>query len=127
VPPSTRPDVAHAGIALSCTLVLALGLQLALRLPWAWPYLLVCWLAGANLTAFGYYGYDKNQARANGRRVPELVLHGVAVAGGTLGAYAGMQYFRHKTIKGPFQIFFWTVAILQAVLLAVAIWRLAGG
>ncbi len=124
---SSRPETVHGLIALCCTLAVVLLLQLVFRLPWTWPWLLAGWLLGANLTAFAYYGYDKGQAQAEGRRVPEAVLHGIAVLGGTLGAYAGMRYFRHKTIKGPFQIFFWCVAVLQAVLAAVVIWRLVGG
>jgi uncharacterized membrane protein YsdA (DUF1294 family) len=122
-----RPETAHAAIALVCTVAVLLLWQFGLRLPWSWPWVLAGWLLGANLTAFGYYGYDKNQAQAQGPRVPEIVLHGIAVLGGTLGAYAGMQYFRHKTIKGPFQIFFWAVAVTQGVLVAVVFWRLVKG
>lgn len=124
---NARPEFVHGGIALFCIIATALALQLVFSLPWTWYHLTVGWLLGTNLTAFGYYGYDKGQAQGNGPRVPELVLHGLAVAGGTLGAYGGMRLFRHKTIKGAFQIFFWMVAVLQAVLLGVVIWRLVHG
>ncbi|MBY0232468.1 MAG: DUF1294 domain-containing protein [Gemmataceae bacterium] len=122
-----RPDLFHALVALFLVLGLALSLMLGARLPWAWPWLLLAWLAGTTVVAFGYYGWDKRQALNGGRRVPEAVLHGLAVAGGSLGAYAGMRWFRHKTIKGPFQIFFWSVAVLQVVLVAVVVWRLVNG
>jgi uncharacterized membrane protein YsdA (DUF1294 family) len=123
----TPPEWTHAGVALACSAIITLALMLGLRLPWDWPWLIACWVAGTSVTAFAYYGFDKGRAKSGGRRVPEVVLHGIAVAGGTLGAYAGMRVFRHKTIKGPFQIFFWTVAALQGVLLAVALWRAARG
>jgi uncharacterized membrane protein YsdA (DUF1294 family) len=121
---SSRPEFVHGGIALGCVVAVVLVLQFSLGLPWTWYHLLIGWLLGVNLTAFAYYGYDKRQATANGPRVPELVLHGLAVVGGTLGAYGGMQLFRHKTIKGAFQIFFWAVAVLQVVLVAVVVWKL---
>ena len=38
-----------------------------------------------------------------------------------------MRWFRHKTIKGTFRIFFWTVAVLQILLVAVVLGRLATG
>ncbi len=53
------------------------------------------------------------QAGREGRRIPELVLHGLAVAGGSPGAYAGMRWFRHKTVKGRFRLVFWSIVIVQ--------------
>jgi uncharacterized membrane protein YsdA (DUF1294 family) len=85
---------------------------------------LICWLVGVNVTAFGYYGYDKGRARASRSRVPENVLHGLAIAGGTLGAYVGMRVFRHKTIKGPFRVVFWTIAVMQLLLVLAALYRI---
>ena len=84
----------------------------------AWPRWLVCWLIAINVVAVLYFGFDKHRSRTSGAgRVPETVLHGLAAAGGSLGAYAGMQFFRHKTVKGPFRILFWGIVILQAALL----------
>jgi len=78
---------------------------------------LACWLIAINPVACCYYGYDKWRSRAGGRRVPEFVLHALAIAGGSLGAYLGMQVFRHKTIKGSFRIAFWLIVVLQVTLL----------
>ncbi len=119
----TRPRTFHAVLSLAVTLALTLGLFLLLGLRARWYTLLACWLVAVNLTALGYYWYDKARARASRSRVPEAVLHGLALAGGTLGAYLGMRLFRHKTIKGPFQIVFWTIAILQVGLVAAATYR----
>jgi uncharacterized membrane protein YsdA (DUF1294 family) len=84
---------------------------------WTWHKGIGAWLIAINLTAFGYYGLDKAQARRATRRVPEVVLHGLALAGGSLGAFAGMQLFRHKTIKGNFRIIFWLIVAVQVVLI----------
>jgi uncharacterized membrane protein YsdA (DUF1294 family) len=55
--------------------------------------------------------------------VPETVLHGLALAGGTLGAYVGMHLFRHKTIKGSFRLVFWVIALLQVALVLAALYH----
>jgi uncharacterized membrane protein YsdA (DUF1294 family) len=69
------------------------------------------WLAAASVTTFLLYGIDKAQAKRGGRRVPEAVLHILALAGGFLGGWAGRSLFRHKTQKGFF-IFVLTVSTL---------------
>ena len=58
---------------------------------------LVFWLAAANLAGFALMGFDKLCARRDRRRVPERVLFLVALAGGSLGSWVGMYWFRNKT------------------------------
>jgi len=118
-----RPQTFHAVVALCITVVLMLLLLLLIRPAFGWGWYLGLWLLSINATAFGYYGYDKRQAKVSGPRVPEVVLHGLAVVGGSLGAYAGMQIFRHKTIKGPFRIVFWFTVVLQIMLIGALIYR----
>ena len=70
-----------------------------------------------NVIAFLLYGIDKWKARKGLRRIPERVLLEIAVIGGSVGAYVGMQLFRHKTRKVKFSvgvpiIFFIQIAIL---------------
>jgi uncharacterized membrane protein YsdA (DUF1294 family) len=77
-----------------------------------------------NLTTTAYYGYDKLQAIRAGRRVPERVLHGLALGGGSLGAYLGMRLFRHKTLKGSFRRVFWVIVVLQAALVGWVGWEI---
>lgn len=84
-------------------------------------WLLVAWLIGITPVTFTYYGFDKWRAKNNGRRVPEAALLVLGLAGGSVGAYAGMQWFRHKTIKGRFRILFWGIVILQALVVALTI------
>jgi uncharacterized membrane protein YsdA (DUF1294 family) len=84
--------------------------------PWRWWAFLGSWLVAINVWALFYYGADKFQARRQGRRVPEPVLHSLAVAGGSPGAYVAMKVFRHKTLKGEFRLVFWFIVILQTAL-----------
>lgn len=50
-----------------------------------------------NLAAFALMGLDKRRARSRQWRIPEKMLFGAALLGGSLGAWAGMYVFRHKT------------------------------
>ena len=75
------------------------------------------YLISINLITFVFYGYDKNQAIRNKNRIPEIVLHILALACGSAGALAGQQIFRHKTKKLKFQAVFIFIAIVQAGLI----------
>ena len=57
-----------------------------------------------NLIAFLMYGMDKWNAIKGLQRIPEKTLLGIAAVGGSVGAYAGMQFFRHKTRKPKFNV-----------------------
>jgi uncharacterized membrane protein YsdA (DUF1294 family) len=109
------PVLFHTSIALTMAALGVLCLRLWLGGSWAWPQWAGAWLVAVNLTAFSYYGLDKAQARRGSRRVPEVVLHGLALAGGSLGAYASMRLFHHKTVKGSFRVIFWVIVAAQVV------------
>jgi len=72
------------------------ALVIALILLTSWS-LLVIWLAAVNLTTFAMFGIDKASAKANGPRIPEVVLHAFTLLGGFLGQLLGRILFRHKT------------------------------
>lgn len=57
-----------------------------------------------NVVTFLVYGIDKWNAMHNLRRIPEKTLLASAAVGGSIGAYVGMQLFRHKTRKPKFYI-----------------------
>ena len=50
-----------------------------------------------NTLAFCLMGIDKHRARTRQWRIPERVLFGAALLGGSAGAWAGMYLFHHKT------------------------------
>lgn len=57
---------------------------------------LYLYLIVVNGIAFALYGADKASAKQRTWRVPEKVLLGVAVIGGSVGSIVGMRVFRHK-------------------------------
>ena len=57
----------------------------------------VIYLILMNLIGFGLMGVDKQRARRRDWRIPEKVLFGAALLGGSVGAWAGMYLFHHKT------------------------------
>ena len=63
-------------------------------------------------------GYDKQQSKVNGWRIPEKVLLGLGIAGGALGGLLGMRLFRHKTKKTYFWVIFGIAAFGHLYLLA---------
>jgi uncharacterized membrane protein YsdA (DUF1294 family) len=111
------PETIHGILGLTVALTIALGVVLLLHLPWSPNPLLLAWLLGINVSTFAYFGYDKRQAVTGGARVPEVVLLGLALTGGTLGALAAMRLFRHKTVKRSFRLLFGVIVVVQGILL----------
>ena len=66
-----------------------------------------------SVIAFGLYGYDKRQAKAQGQRTPEKVLHAAELLGGWPGALVAQQVYRHKTRKLSYQCVFWAIVLLH--------------
>jgi uncharacterized membrane protein YsdA (DUF1294 family) len=62
------------------------------------------WLLVTSLITFLVYGFDKAQSKHNGSRVPESVLHLLALVGGFPGGWAGRIVFHHKTQKVSFTL-----------------------
>jgi uncharacterized membrane protein YsdA (DUF1294 family) len=83
---------------------------------------LLWWLVAVTVVTVAAYGYDKSIAGSGWMRVPEAILLALAFLGGTLGAIAGMQVFRHKTVKASFRQRFWWVVLAQIAILAVYVW-----
>ncbi len=76
------------------------------------------YLALVNLVAFILYGLDKFYAKKKKWRIPEANLIGIALFYGALGAYIGMQFFRHKTKHLKFTL---TVPLLLILQIAFAL------
>ena len=70
-----------------------------------------------NIITFLVFGYDKRQAKNNKRRISEFHLLLLTAIGGTIGGLLGMNFFKHKTNKFSFILSFYTIVILQIVLL----------
>jgi uncharacterized membrane protein YsdA (DUF1294 family) len=73
-----------------------------------------------NIWTFMLFGFDKQHAEAGRWRIAESTLLGMALIGGSLGAYAGRALFRHKTRKMPFSRSLHQIAIGQGFIAAIA-------
>ena len=69
-----------------------------------------------NLIGFCLMGLDKHRARQRAWRIPEKVLFGVALLGGSAGAWAGMYAFHHKTRHWYFVVGMPLILAAQAAL-----------
>lgn len=70
-----------------------------------------------SIIAFLVMGYDKSQAKKHKQRVSERTLWTLAIVGGGIGAYLGMQFFRHKTKHTNFRVGFLMLMIMYAFLI----------
>ena len=75
-----------------------------------------------SMITFCVYGFDKFQARRDGRRTPEKLLHRLSMWGGWPGAWLGQKYFRHKTQKREFQLVYWLIVFVHLALIGGAIY-----
>lgn len=66
-----------------------------------------------NMMTIALFWWDKAQAIAGGRRVPEARLLGFAMIGGSPGALVARRLFRHKTRKEPFSTHLLLIAVVQ--------------
>lgn len=65
--------------------------------------LIACYLVAINVVTFVMYGIDKWKAKHNKWRIPEATLLGLAVVGGSVGAWLGMNVWHHKTMHKKFK------------------------
>ena len=76
----------------------------------------VIYLILMNLISFGLMGIDKQRARRRDWRIPEKVMFGAALLGGSVGAWAGMYLFHHKTRHWYFVVGMPLILAVQAAL-----------
>lgn len=101
-------------IALSAIAAYILYARQILSAPWAW-------IAAISVLTFLVFKYDKfrsQTARSGADRIPEKVLLGLALIGGTPGALLGMYVPpRHKTQKSSFKTQLLFIIVIQIVAL----------
>ncbi|MCR4583680.1 MAG: DUF1294 domain-containing protein [Prevotella sp.] len=85
---------------------------------------LTYYLIATNVVTFLVYGLDKLKAKYNRWRITEVSLLLLAVLGGSVGAWLGMQVWHHKTLHKKFKYGVPLIFLLQLVLL---LWYLAQG
>ena len=69
-----------------------------------------------NIITFMMYGIDKLKAKKGKWRISEATLLMMAIVGGSIGAWAGMRIWHHKTMHKKFQYGIPEIIILQIAL-----------
>ena len=64
--------------------------------------MIIIYLVVINVVTFFMYGIDKWKARKAKWRIREAALLGLAVLGGSVGAWLGMRVWHHKTLHKKF-------------------------
>ena len=74
------------------------------------------YLLAVNIASFLLYGIDKYKAKKGKWRVSEATLLMMAVIGGSIGAWAGMRLWHHKTMHKKFKYGIPIIIIMQVAL-----------
>lgn len=77
----------------------------------------ILYLMGMNLLGLAVMWSDKRRAQRGKWRIPEKMLFLVSLLGGSIGTWAGMYLFRHKTRHWYFVVGMPLILVLQLILL----------
>ena len=79
---------------------------------------IICYLLAVNIATFLLYGIDKYKAKKSKWRISEATLLTMAAIGGSIGAWAGMRLWHHKTMHKKFKYGIPVIIIMQIALVA---------
>ena len=89
-------------------------------------HIVLIYLAVINVVTFFMFGIDKWKAKKSKWRVRETALLGLAVLGGSIGAWLGMKVWHHKTLHKKFRYGIPVIIIIQLVLSVYLIYEYWG-
>ena len=78
--------------------------------------IILYYLLAVNIATFLLYGIDKYKAKKGKRRISEATLLTMAAIGGSIGAWAGMRLWHHKTMHKKFKYGIPVIMIMQVCL-----------
>ena len=78
--------------------------------------IIIVYLVVINVVTFFMYGIDKWKARKAKLRIREAALLGLAVLGGSVGAWLGMRAWHHKTLHKKFRYGVPAIIVIQLLL-----------
>ena len=81
------------------------------------------YLITINIATFLVYGLDKWKAKKSKWRIREVALLGLAVLGGSIGAWLGMKVWHHKTMHKKFKYGIPAILIIQLILIGYLLLR----
>ena len=80
-------------------------------------HIVLIYLVIINVVTFFMYGIDKWKAKKSRWRIREAALLGLAVLGGSIGAWLGMKVWHHKTQHKKFKYGVPAIIIVQLALI----------
>ena len=86
-------------------------------------HIVLIYLAIINVVTFFMYGVDKWKAKKSKWRIRETALLGLAVLGGSIGAWLGMKVWHHKTQHKKFKYSVPAIIIVQLALICYLLYR----
>ena len=81
-------------------------------------HIALIYLAVINVVTFFIYGIDKWKAKKSKWRIRETALLGLAVLGGSIGAWLGMKVWHHKTLHKKFRYGVPAIIVIQMLFIA---------
>ena len=78
--------------------------------------MVIIYLVITNVVTFFIYGIDKLKAKKSKWRIREAALLGLAVLGGSIGAWLGMKVWHHKTLHKKLRFGVPAILIVQVAL-----------
>ena len=85
--------------------------------------IILIYLAVINVVTFFMYGVDKLKAKKSKWRIRETALLGLAVLGGSIGAWVGMKVWHHKTQHKKFKYGVPAIIIVQLVIIGYILYE----
>ena len=113
--------------------VISLVLFIVLSVPLLWLFggsifgVVLAYFVAVNVATYLIYRYDKKVAGKGPTRVPENILLLLAAVGGSPAAFIAMSTLRHKTQKTSFQVKFWAIVAVQAIIIVGMLFFNSGG
>lgn len=89
-------------------------------------WIIVVYLVIMNFIGLAVMGIDKSKAKRYAWRIPEKVLFMTSILGGSIGTWAGMYLFRHKTKHWYFVIGMPAILLVQIAVGVLMFRRLLG-
>ena len=80
--------------------------------------IILYYLLAVNIATFLLYGIDKYKAKKSKWRISEVTLLTMAAIGGSIGAWAAMRLWHHKTMHKKFKYGIPVMIIMQIALVA---------
>lgn len=85
-------------------------------------YAAIIYLILMNMIGLFLMGLDKSKAKRHAWRIPERTLFLASLLGGSIGTWAGMYLFRHKTRHWYFVVGMPAILVVQ-IIAAILIWN----